>query len=118
MKECLVLILLYCTIDFNVADWVLEWEDNFDYKGHVNSTKWDFNVGGSGWGLLFTSFYFFVESFLVNIGNNEAQYYTNNRLENARCELFPGSHQNGRLIIEARKVRLYWPRFSSHGESN
>ena len=37
------------------------------------------------------------------LGNNEEQYYTSNRQENARCELFPGS-ANGRLIIEARKV--------------
>lgn len=38
------------------------------------------------------------------VGNNEEQYYTKNRWENARCELFPGS-ANGRLIIEARRVR-------------
>jgi len=42
--------------------------------------------------------------YFLNIGNNEEQYYTRNRVENARCELFPGS-SNGRLIIEARKVR-------------
>ena len=41
-----------------------------------------------------------------NLGNNEEEYYTRNRMENSRCELFPGS-PNGRLIIEARKVRSY-----------
>ena len=41
---------------------------------------------------------------LLFTGNNEEQFYTNNRAENARCELFPGS-ANGRLIIEGRKVR-------------
>jgi hypothetical protein len=41
----------------------------------------------------------------VNLGNNEEQFYTRNRAENARCELFPSS-ANGRLIIEARKVKI------------
>ena len=40
----------------------------------------------------------------THIGNKESQFYTQNRMENSRCELFPGS-RNGRLIIEARKVR-------------
>ena len=39
----------------------------------------------------------------TRVGNSESQYYTQNRAENSRCELFPGS-SNGRLIIEARKV--------------
>jgi hypothetical protein len=52
--------------------------------------------------LFFLAFLF--HSFFLNVGNNEQEYYTRNRAQNARCELFTGS-SNGRLIIEARKVR-------------
>lgn len=56
----------------------LIWSDEFNYKGLPDSTKWNYDVGGDGY------------------GNNEAQFYTKNRLENARVE-------NGNLIIEAKK---------------
>ncbi|UJR16201.1 hypothetical protein I4U23_003111 [Adineta vaga] len=69
----------------NLKGWHLVWEDNFDQNGTVDTEKWDFDVGGHGY------------------GNNEKQYYTNNRWENVRCELFPGNSTNGRLIIEAHK---------------
>src|SRR5688572_10554602 len=58
--------------------WNLSWSDEFNYNGLPDSTKWNYNVGGHGW------------------GNNELQYYTKNELKNARVE-------NGLLIIEARK---------------
>ena len=54
------------------------WNDEFDYTGLPDSTKWNYDVGGSGW------------------GNNELEYYTSKRLENARVE-------DGNLVIEARK---------------
>ena len=57
---------------------ILVWSDEFNGKGLPDSTKWNYDVGGDGY------------------GNNEAQFYTKNRLENARQE-------NGNLIIEARK---------------
>lgn len=56
----------------------LVWADEFDQAGLPDSTKWTYDVGGNGW------------------GNNERQYYTARRAENARVE-------NGKLIIEARK---------------
>lgn len=56
----------------------LVWSDEFDYTGLPASNKWSYDVGGSGW------------------GNQELQYYTEYRSENARVE-------GGRLIIEARK---------------
>lgn len=56
--------------------WILVWEDNFDKPGLPDSKIWDYEVG--------------------YIRNKEEQYYTKNRLENARVE-------NGNLIIEARK---------------
>jgi beta-glucanase (GH16 family) len=55
----------------------LVWADEFDYSGLPDSTKWSYEVGGSGW------------------GNNELEYYTSNRLENA-------SVANGKLTITAR----------------
>jgi beta-glucanase (GH16 family) len=56
----------------------LIWSDEFDYSGLPDSTKWDYDIGGNGW------------------GNRELQYYTSKRTENARVE-------NGNLIIETRK---------------
>src|SRR5919202_704448 len=56
----------------------LVWSDEFEGTGLPDSTKWRYDVGGNGW------------------GNNELQFYTAKRAENARLE-------NGKLIIEARK---------------
>ncbi|AZB07531.1 glycoside hydrolase family 16 protein [Chryseobacterium sp. G0162] len=56
----------------------LIWSDEFNGKGHPDSLKWNYDVGGNGY------------------GNDEAQFYTKNRLENARME-------NGNLVIEAKK---------------
>lgn len=64
--------------------WAPVWADEFNWNGATDPNKWAYEVGGGGW------------------GNNERQYYTNNRWENSRVELFSGS-TNGRLIIEARK---------------
>ncbi|MEQ9188426.1 MAG: glycoside hydrolase family 16 protein [Cryomorphaceae bacterium] len=65
-------------------EWELVWSDEFDGEGLPDSTKWTYNVGNWGW------------------GNNEPQYYTHARLENARQE-------NGTLIIEARKDDMGQP---------
>lgn len=56
----------------------LIWSDEFNYKGLPDTTKWNYDTGGSGF------------------GNNEDQFYNENRLENARVE-------DGNLVIEARK---------------
>ncbi len=32
------------------AKWVRVWEDNFDWNGGIDTNKWDFDVGGGGWG--------------------------------------------------------------------
>jgi beta-glucanase (GH16 family) len=55
----------------------LAWSDEFDYTGLPDSVRWSYDTGGDGW------------------GNNELQFYTSNRPENARVE-------NGHLVIEAR----------------
>jgi beta-glucanase (GH16 family) len=56
----------------------LVWSDEFNYTGLPDSSKWGYDVGGSGW------------------GNNEKQYYTEKRLENAAVK-------NGILRITAIK---------------
>jgi beta-glucanase (GH16 family) len=58
--------------------WRLVWSDEFNYNGLPDPKKWDYDVGGHGW------------------GNKELQFYTASRKENARVE-------DGHLIIEARK---------------
>ncbi|HAN78653.1 MAG TPA: glycoside hydrolase family 1 [Bacteroidales bacterium] len=56
----------------------LVWSDEFNVNGLPDATKWSYDVGGHGW------------------GNNELQYYTDKRTENARVA-------DGKLIIEMRK---------------
>ena len=63
----------------SAADWKMTWSDEFDYTGLPDSKKWDYEEG-------------FVR-------NNESQYYTRARLENARVE-------NGVLVIEGRKEQF------------
>jgi beta-glucanase (GH16 family) len=59
------------------TQWSLVWADEFD-SNSIDSTNWSYEVGDWGW------------------GENDKQYYTRCRTENARIE-------NGKLIIEARK---------------
>lgn len=60
----------------------LIWSDEFDGAGLPDPTKWRYDVGAGGW------------------GNQELQFYTEGRMENARVE-------NGSLILEA--LREDWP---------
>lgn len=82
MFKYLQFIIIFISISFNyplhAQIWELKWSDEFEVPGLPDNTKWGYDVGGGGW------------------GNNELQYYTNARLENARVE-------NGVLIIEAIK---------------
>src|SRR5688500_18417787 len=75
-----MLLMVGCdTAEKNIdSKWKLVWSDDFTYSGLPDSTKWNYDVGGHGW------------------GNNELKFYTKNRSENARVE-------KGYLIIEARK---------------
>ena len=66
------------TQSYEGNDWELVWSDEFEGEGAPDASKWTYDVGNWGW------------------GNNEPQYYTDNRRENARLE-------DGNLIIEARK---------------
>src|SRR3954452_12376590 len=66
----------------DAADWKLVWSDEFDRPGLPDPAKWTQEVG--------------------YIRNNERQYYTRARPENARVE-------GGLFIIEARKERYPIP---------
>ena len=60
--------------------WRLVWSDEFDGTGLPDASRWTYDVGGGGW------------------GNDELQFYTDGREQNARVE-------GGRLVIEARRER-------------
>jgi beta-glucanase (GH16 family) len=68
--------------------WSLVWNDEFDTDGLPSPDRWSYDVGGSGW------------------GNNELEYYTQFRQENARVE-------NGVLVIEARKENFQGMKYTS-----
>ena len=66
----------------------LVWADEFNGSGLPDKSKWGYDTGGHGW------------------GNNELQYYTQGRKENARVE-------KGMLVIEARKEAIGKQSYSS-----
>ena len=80
--SCLIFLL---ALPAAASDWKLVWSDEFDKPGLPDPAKWDYEVG-------------FVR-------NNEAQYYTRQRQENARVE-------DGRLVIEARKEQFQNPAYN------
>ena len=72
---CIVLVLSLVP-PVSAAQWDLFFSDEFNYTGLPDPNKWDYEVGF--------------------IRNNESQYYTKARKENAHVE-------DGMLIIEAIK---------------
>lgn len=85
---CLLLVMAWSS---SAADWKLVWSDEFDNPGLPDSTKWNYETG-------------FVR-------NNEQQFYTSARSENARVE-------QGHLIIEARKEPFKNPTFDPAATSS
>jgi beta-glucanase (GH16 family) len=79
-----VAVLLWSFSSASAADWKLVWSDEFNQPGLPDPAKWGYEEGF--------------------IRNNEEQYYTRERAENARVE-------NGMLIIEGRKERFKNPAF-------
>ena len=76
-----VIFLVCCTDQAQKSDWDLIWSDEFNYKGLPDTTKWNYDTGSNnGW------------------GNNELQYYTFKKVDNARVE-------DGNLIIEAKNEK-------------
>jgi beta-glucanase (GH16 family)/glycerophosphoryl diester phosphodiesterase len=61
--------------------WKLVWNDEFDYRGLPDSSKWGYDVGGHGW------------------GNHELQYYTKGDTNNVMVK-------NGRLTITAMRKQV------------
>ena len=94
MKKIRLLIatLILFTVCFSVSlaqsKRKLVWSDEFNYTGLPDSAKWNYDVGGNGW------------------GNGELQYYTSKKIENARVE-------NGLLVIEAIKETIGKNAYSS-----
>jgi beta-glucanase (GH16 family) len=74
-----VCLLAVLSANAHSQEWKLVWSDEFDYEGMPDATKWDYEEG-------------FVR-------NQEMQYYTKQRPENARVE-------GGHLIIEGRKEKF------------
>ena len=66
----------------------LVWSDEFNYTGLPDSTKWNYNEGGEGW------------------GNKELQYYTNADTANTYVS-------NGQLFITARQKNIGKNQYSS-----
>ncbi|MEE1064081.1 MAG: glycoside hydrolase family 16 protein, partial [Paludibacteraceae bacterium] len=76
---------LCCSFLYGKQDWKLVWNDEFDYSGAPDNSKWSFDTEGNNW----------------DWGNNEAQNYTPADNKNAWVE-------DGNLIIEARKESYRW----------
>jgi beta-glucanase (GH16 family) len=76
------LTFVLCLLSPSLTAQTLIWSDEFETDGLPDPSLWRYDVGGDGW------------------GNNEAQFYTEARSENARVE-------NGVLIIEAHAEG--WP---------
>ncbi len=76
--------------EVNDKDYQLVWNDEFDYAGLPDSSKWNYDTEGNdaGW------------------GNNEAQFYTSQRIENARVE-------NGALYVTAQKEDFEGRKYTS-----
>lgn len=67
---------------------ILVWQDEFSVNGLPDEEKWGYDVGASGW------------------GNQELQFYTEARSENARVA-------DGKLIIEAHKETFGGAQYTS-----
>ena len=77
MRSSIILsIILFFTVQAYSQNYVMVWNDEFNTPGLPDSTKWGYEVG--------------------KVRNNELQYYTLQRSENARIE-------DTTLVIEARK---------------
>ena len=78
MKVILICLSIFLQLPSMAQKGKLVWNDEFNYKGLPDPAKWGYDTGNSGF------------------GNRELEFYTRNRLNNARVE-------NGKLIIEIRK---------------
>lgn len=80
----------YETVTTPTGEWQLIWNDEFDYTGLPDSTRWSYDTEGNSWGW----------------GNNEAQYYTASDSANAYVK-------EGVLTITARIDSMGGKRYTS-----
>ena len=88
MKKKVLTALAVSLLSVNMfakQGWQLVWNDEFDYQGAPDESKWSFDTQGNNW----------------DWGNDEAQNYTPKENKNAWVE-------DGNLIIEARKEPYRW----------
>jgi len=88
---CLIFAAQHCQAGNPPAGkYKLVWSDEFDYTGLPDATKWSFDVDGNsdGW------------------GNNEAQYYTKGRIQNAEVK-------GGFLTITALREEFQGKKYTS-----
>lgn len=85
---CLLLFAMLASSRSMAAQWRLVWSDEFEKAGLPDAAKWTYETGF--------------------IRNNELQFYTRDRIENARVE-------NGSLIIEGRKEHYRNPNYKTAG---
>jgi beta-glucanase (GH16 family) len=83
------LLLILASTSIQAAEWKLVWSDDFDKPGQPDPAKWNYEEGF--------------------IRNNERQFYTRARKENARVE-------KGMLVIEARKEQFKIPASDSRAK--
>lgn len=83
-----VLLFFAWPLSAQNKQWKLVWSDEFNYTGLPDSTKWNYDVGGHGW------------------GNNELQYYTKADTNNAVVK-------KGTLLITALKQSKENNRYTS-----
>jgi beta-glucanase (GH16 family) len=86
MKQIFTLSLLFFSFILSAQNYVQVWGDEFNTPGFPDSTKWSYEVG--------------------KLRNNELQYYTAKRLENARIE-------DSLLILETRKENYEGAQYTS-----
>lgn len=86
----ILLLVISCNQSTEQDEKNMVWNDEFDYSGLPDSTKWEYDTEGNEWGW----------------GNDESQYYTKERIQNARVE-------DGSLYITARKENYEGRRFTS-----
>lgn len=80
----------YQTVKNDRGEWELVWDEEFDYTGLPDTAKWSYDTAGNAYGW----------------GNNEAQYYTAGRKENAWVD-------GGMLKITALKESVGGKEYSS-----
>ncbi|WP_423128353.1 glycoside hydrolase family 16 protein [Gaoshiqia sp. Z1-71] len=96
----------------------LVWSDEFDYDGLPDSVKWDYQVGGHGWGNNELQYYTRADSNNVNVKNGQLEliaraqpYDTKNYTSVRLVTRHKGDWKYGRVEVRAQlpQGRGLWP---------